>query len=80
MRQMHISQFDIEHAVLTRMDEISVELAQLNAAGVATPITAQDLFNLEALGLLYDFDTGMVRSESGAALPHAVQAEALVVA
>ena len=79
MNQMHISQLDIQQAVAVRIGEISLEIQQLEQDGVKPGITAQDLFNLEALGLVYDFATQIVSCESAAELPQGVRAVELSV-
>lgn len=72
MTQTHISRFDIPSAVATRMQALSVEIKQFEQDGIEIPLTAQDLFNLEALGLVYDFQTQMVTCESEVELANMV--------
>ena len=63
MTVVHISQFNIQQVVTERLATISQELTELQAAGMSIPVTALELFQLEALGLVLDFETGMLHQE-----------------
>lgn len=44
----------------SRIAQIDTELDELRREGIYTPFTAEDLFQLESVGYLYDFHTGDV--------------------
>ncbi len=63
--QIHFSQLDIEQEITSKLQQITVELAQLREAGELTiELTAATLFYLEALGYMVDFATGVVTRET----------------
>ena len=63
MTGVHISQFNINQAVAKRLAAITQELNELQETGVSISVTAPELFQLEALGLVLDFETGMLHQE-----------------
>jgi len=66
--QLHFSQIEIEQEITSKIQQITVELAQLREAGeFPIELTGSTLFYLEALGYMVDFATGMVTRETDSA-------------